>query len=134
MQTVVEKIMVIDGEWEREIVPCSEEEMHNFITEEIRPDFKTSYVVAVKFAVSNGSEKEETIWYINPYYTFYDNFDYKLASEIIPEIMYIQPNMVRGDLFQRYDEFYAQLMKDNLSDVSDKEKFDLFLKFLLTNH
>lgn len=135
----VKKVIARNGE--REVVPSSTEEMHNFIVEGIRPEFEDESVICIKFLQSccdDDDDPEESPWYINPQVChdeqgnanmMYGCFAYgpKMDSSFVPEILLISiPNT--HIVLEKYDRFNTKLLIKGQSQLSDNEKLERFIK------
>ena len=153
----VRKIIARDGE--REITESSVEEIQSFIVNQIRPEFQDDSVLCIKFVVSTDDsfeDSEETSWFVNPLYVqgipmlenisvdeetvsdIIDIYGYspllpygpKMAAEILPEILLIAHQNSGKCVFSAYDSFYSWLMKKNLTEIGDEEKYKRFIRYL----
>jgi len=68
LEQKVRKIIARYGE--REVVACSVEEMHYFITDHMRPSFNDDSIIAIKFIIGEDEDISETSWFINPIYSW----------------------------------------------------------------
>ena len=116
----------------RKVIPSSEEEMHKFIVECIRPEFNDPFVTCVKF-VTSISEDEETedasSWFINPVdrmNVFCSAYGPKMAGTFLPEILLID-NDDMEDVLRKYNAFHnIMLFEGNI--IPEEEKFDKFME------
>ena len=159
LEATVKKLIAWNGE--RKIIDSSHEEMRDFITEKIRPDFLDENILGVKFLVFTGSslsDAEETSWYINPIHSvsciqfnefsepdFESDFeqDYcyfssepsesKIASEFLPELLLLMPRYPNVSILEKYSEFRNKLILAGIEDISDVRKYQLFIHWLKKN-
>lgn len=124
------KVVALEGE--RKTVESSYKEMERFI-EGYRPDFKDRNVLCVKFLTSETDSiegAEETKWYINPdYIPDYSQIEC-MDSDFLPEIILIHRFPDERCIFQEYEDFNKYLMKKDLNNLTDQEKFELFVEFI----
>ncbi len=128
----VQKLIARDGE--REIVESSQEEMQRFIVEEIRPEFKDSRVLCVKFLQEvSDDEPEESPWFINPALCnsveglFDSTYAYGpcMDSSFVPEILLI-PFIGPNDVLRKFASFNQILQLEQETDLTDEEKLERF--------
>ena len=139
LDLLVKKVIARDGE--REIVPSSAEEMHNFIVAGIRPEFQDKNVLCVKFRQScceEDEDYEDSSWYINPLicrdergqsnlFDCYSAYGPKMDSRFIPEILLLSfPDT--HVVLKKYDAFSTRLLIAGETNLSDEEKYSRFLK------
>ena len=62
-----------------------------------------------------------------------ESYGPKMAAEFLPEILVLQPQFPNNCMFRKYQSFYAELLKYNLTTISHEEKLKLFIKFLKCN-
>lgn len=134
MEQIINKIIARNGE--REVVKSSAEEMHNFIVENIRPEFYDPAVLCVKFT-ENICEDEESedasSWFINPIYNYDDRADSfisaygpKMAGSFLPEILLIDNGDDMNTILRKYNAFHKIALFDG-EIIPEEEKFDRFM-------
>lgn len=140
------------------MVLSSSQEMQEFMIDKIRPDFADDHILAIKFIVAtveSFEDADETSWYINPEYSSYlvgldsheydadatDSFscsDYfyaqaygpKLASEFLPELLFMIPNHPTISVLDKYSEFR---MATDITNLDDNERYEAFIDWFKDN-
>ena len=132
---LIKKVIATDGE--RDVVESSQEEMHEFIVEGIRPEFDDPHVLCVKFLYcicEDDDEPEETSWFINPEYCpkqlygSYSAYGPKMDSEFLPELLIM--DIPGTDVFKKFASFHTTLLMEGLNKLPEDERYELFLSRL----
>lgn len=132
---LIKKVIAKDGE--RDVVESSQEEMHQFIVERIRPEFNDPHVLCVKFLYcfcEEDDDPEESAWFINPEYCpdylngCYSAYGPKMDSEFLPELLIM--DIPDTNVFKKFASFHTTLLIEGLNKLSEEERLNLFISRL----